>query len=80
MEQQELNTAALAFGGLIDPHKTNYNNTESYNGTSWTEVNNLNTARYNSDALELHILSIIYRWIYYYTRSSTESWDGSNLD
>ena len=34
------NTAALAFGGT-----TNKNETEQYNGTAWTEVNNLNTAR-----------------------------------
>ena len=40
-------TAALAFGGVIDPPATQYNNTESYNGTSWTEVNNLNTARHS---------------------------------
>jgi hypothetical protein len=34
------NTAALAFGG--DPP---VGNTESWNGTSWTELNDLNTAR-----------------------------------
>ena len=33
-------TAALAFGGV-----NSINNTEAYNGTNWTEVNNLNTAR-----------------------------------
>src|SRR6056300_1490251 len=35
-------TAALAFGGEGPP---NTGATESYNGTSWTEVNDLNTAR-----------------------------------
>ena len=35
-------TAALAYGG-DSPADTA--NTENYNGTSWSEVNNLNTAR-----------------------------------
>ena len=36
-------TAALAFGGLVYPPRVA--NTELYNGTSWSEVNDLNTAR-----------------------------------
>jgi hypothetical protein len=41
------NTSALAFGGnnppgISPPFSAN---TESWNGTSWTEVNDLNTAR-----------------------------------
>ena len=36
-------TAALTFGGSTGP--TKLGNTESYNGTSWTELNDLNTAR-----------------------------------
>ena len=35
--------AALAFGGNKDPGQAN--ETESYNGSSWTELSNLNTAR-----------------------------------
>ena len=35
------NTAALGFGGL-EPPSTFKNETEKYDGTSWTEVNNLN--------------------------------------
>ena len=35
--------SALGFGG--DNGSTQVNNTESYNGSSWTEVNDLNTAR-----------------------------------
>ena len=35
------NTNALYFGGENPIGKTN--ETESYNGSSWTEVNNLNT-------------------------------------
>ena len=39
-------TATLAFGGSSPaPTGGSKNETESYDGTSWTEVNNLNTAR-----------------------------------
>ena len=37
--------AMLGFGGYVGP-STNYNSTENWNGTSWTEVNNLNTSGY----------------------------------
>lgn len=37
-------SSALASGGQVPPAT---GNTESWNGTSWTEVNNLNTARYD---------------------------------
>ena len=41
-----IQTSALAYGGLTGPGSPNKTGkTESYNGTSWTEVNNLNTAR-----------------------------------
>ena len=38
------NTAALVWGGEnIPPPTTQFTNTESYNGTAWTELNDLNT-------------------------------------
>ena len=37
-----IQTAALAFGGYVTTYQAV---TESYDGTSWTEVNDLNTAR-----------------------------------
>ena len=45
-------TAAVVFGGLAPPAvggppNSNCNQTETWNGTNWTEVNNLNTARRN---------------------------------
>jgi hypothetical protein len=40
---QELQTAALAFGGQPGPCNTAA--TESWNGSSWTSVNSMNTAR-----------------------------------
>jgi hypothetical protein len=39
---QDIQTAALVFGGNIPPA---VGNTESWNGTAWTELNDLNTAR-----------------------------------
>ena len=38
-------TAGMAFGGDDDSGPSIVANTELYNGASWTEVNNLNTAR-----------------------------------
>ncbi len=38
------NTSALAFGGTPGPGSA-VDSTESWNGTNWTEVNNLSTAR-----------------------------------
>ena len=40
-----IQTSALAFGGDSSSVKAN---TESYNGSSWTEVNDLNTARWGA--------------------------------
>ena len=37
-------TNALAFGGKVPPSNTATAVTESYNGSTWTEVNDLNTA------------------------------------
>jgi hypothetical protein len=41
VEQQELKLQDLAFGD-INPNSAD---TTTYNGTTWTEVNNLNTGR-----------------------------------
>ena len=38
-------TAAIAAGGFDYPPNVNTNAVESYNGTSWTEVNEINSAR-----------------------------------
>ena len=39
------NTSALAFGGNTPPGANYKDETELWNGTNWTEVNDLNTAR-----------------------------------
>jgi len=40
-----VNTAVLVFGGFNNPTGGNKNLTESWNGSNWTEVADLNTAR-----------------------------------
>ena len=40
-------TASLLAGGQINPGANVQNATESWNGSSWTELNDLNTARYD---------------------------------
>ena len=42
-----IQTAALWFGGVIAPGPGNQVATENYNGSAWTEVNDLNAARDN---------------------------------
>ena len=39
---------------------TAYVNAESYDGSAWTEVNDLTTARYIGGALELHTAAIYF--------------------
>ena len=40
-------TASLLAGGQVNPGANVQNATESWNGSTWTELNNLNTARYD---------------------------------
>ena len=41
----ENNESAMYFGGYTISPASNYANTEQYNGTAWTEVNDLSNAR-----------------------------------
>ena len=54
-----IQTAALAFGGGTQwPGVGVTANTETYNGSSWSEVNNLNTARRNLTGLGLQTAAL----------------------
>ena len=55
------NSAALLFGGNTPPST---NKTEAYNGTSWTEVNDLNTARHGNGGAGTSNSSISFWWNY----------------
>ena len=56
-------TASLAFGGSSPTASAN---TEAYNGSSWTEVNNLNTARAASAMAGAQTAAAMWRRSYRY--------------
>lgn len=71
-------TAALTFGGQLVPGSV-INNTETWNGSNWTEVNNLTTARdalYGSGTYTSSIASGGYNGSANVT--DTEVWNGTN--
>ena len=74
-------TAALAFGGSIGPASTDTVNTETWNGSAWTEVNDLNTgvkdmagAGYNSNTSGLKFGGANDSG----TTGNTEEWNGTS--
>ena len=71
------NTAGLAFGGN-PPNSLTV--TESYDGSSWTEVNDLNTARRNLSSASFgpYTATITYGGNNPGNVANTESWDGSS--
>ena len=74
-------TEGLMFGGQPGGG-TSANQTELYNGTSWTEVNNLNTARErsgpaaNSQTAALCITGVVYPGAS--LTAANESWNGTS--
>jgi|TARA_E500000318_G_C3564610_1_gene215099 hypothetical protein len=75
-------TAALAFGGKAEPPSSAPSwraETESYNGTNWTEVNNLNTARYHGAGAGTQTSALLFGGQSSADFSSaTELWNGTN--
>jgi len=69
------NTAALAFGGSLPPGSLA--NTESWNGTNWTEVNDLNTARRNMGAAGIQTAALTFGGGPPAV-ADVESWNGTN--
>ena len=71
------NTAGLAFGGVAPPGITA--DTETYNGTSWTEVNNLNAGRRSltGTGTQTASLAIAGGEAGSFT-AAVEKWDGTN--
>ena len=69
-------TAGLVYGGLDEQAGTHLNQTESYNGTNWTEVNNLNTARNSAAAGGTQTSALLAGG--YGPSSASESWNGTN--
>ena len=76
-------TAAIAFGGVqYTPPPVSRAYTELYDGTSWTEVNDLNTARERvSSAATTNTASLCIAGVVYpgaTTKNLTENWNGTN--
>ena len=74
-------TTALAFGGdNHSPPPTNRDaaQTESYNGTNWTEVNDLNTSRRNMGGAGTQTSALAFGGTIPPGTNVTELWNGSN--
>jgi len=75
-------TAAIAFGGARTPGPNSQAVTEQYNGTSWTEVNDLNQSRERvSSAATTNTASLCIAGVVYPGASNsnlTENWNGTN--
>ena len=69
-------TAGLAFGGEVPPNTATVN-TESWNGSTWTEVNNLNVATFGTaNIIGTYTSSLAAGGNP--ARSTNESWNGSS--
>ena len=70
------NSSALAVGGFSGTAAIA--NNESYNGTSWTELNDLNSGRYGLNGRGTSTSGIVYAGITTARVGNTETWDGTN--
>jgi hypothetical protein len=71
-------TAALMFGGTQDPPRLA--NTEQWNGTSWTEVNDLNTAIYFTTGDGTVTSAILGSGFTTTTVGTAETWTGAGAN
>ena len=71
------NSSALGFGG-DSPPTPGYANTESYNGSSWTEVADLNTARGNAGGNGTQTSALAFGGTPNPAKTVTEQWNGSS--
>ena len=71
-----ITTAGLASAGNVDPDSLR-TETEQWNGSSWSEVNNVNTGRYGLFGSKLNYADVFISGGYTTTvRSETETWNG----
>ena len=75
-------TAGLIFGGDQAPPPGKHNETESYNGTAWTELNNLLTARMSLGGAGTQTACLAiggnHPGVAGGTSKAVESWDGTS--
>ena len=69
-------TAALAISGTADPPL--YNQVESYNGSSWTEVADVNTAREEHAAAGTYTAALVFGGKSGSATANTETYNGSS--
>jgi hypothetical protein len=67
--------ASLAFAGYTTTYVAN---NESYNGTSWTELTDVNTARSNTAGAGSQTAALVFGGILPAVTAVTEKWDGSS--
>ena len=70
------NTASLYVGGENQPGSGLAASNEFYNGTSWTELTDINTARYGGGSSGTSTLGLVFAGTPP-VRALTESWNGS---
>lgn len=73
-------TAGIIFGGDDDSGPTIVGNTEQYNGSSWTEVADLNTARRDLAGSGLQTAALAFSGANpgSSNKTETETWNGSS--
>jgi hypothetical protein len=69
-------TAGIVFGGSIAPGNTA--NTEEYDGSTWTEVNNLNTARRQTTGVGTQTAALCAGGYTTANSAATEEYDGTS--
>jgi hypothetical protein len=72
----ESNSAAIAVTGSIPP--TLQALTESYDGSTWTELNDVNTAREGASSSGTQTAGLLFSGGNPGATAFTESWDGTN--
>lgn len=71
--------SGLVAGGFTSPPSTTRDETEEYNGTTWSEQNDLGTARYENWHVGTQTAALFFGGAYPgYTSGATEEYDGSS--
>ncbi len=71
------NTSALAFGGTPGPGSA-VDSTESWNGTNWTEVNDLSSGRAGPGSAGIYTSALAFGGNDGSVTGKTETWNGSS--
>ena len=78
MSGGDSNTSGFVAGGSPASPPYTFAGTENWNGSAWTEVNNMNTARYGAGSSGTATLALIFGGATPTTVAITESWNGTS--